>query len=82
MPYGRGIIGRWKPNGYHLLFYSRCSHDSSPEELADSPKLIRAPLQSILEHIMSIRGVLLRFPESTNAIILCSTFRTLCFLAI
>lgn len=53
------------------------SHDAPSEELCHRPKLVAAPLQRILEQVMSFRRLLLRVADGSNRSILLPTNRTL-----
>lgn len=83
---GKRVLGAFfRPRPENVTFHSFCSrrrHDTSPEELANSTKLVPAPQQSILEHIMPIRRIFLSFSESPNVIVSSRAFGTFRLLAI
>jgi len=60
-----------------MLLYIWCRHDASAKELADRPKFVSTPHERILEHVMSIRRILLSFSESADVVVPRSTLRAL-----
>ena len=52
-----------------LIYYSWQIHNSASEEFADCPELIIASSQCIQKHVMTVRALLVCFPDCTNGII-------------